>query len=102
MGKSIKIKSFFLRTFVQSGNRQYLFRSFIFFFYLATVTRSFSNVVAVVPNWSGMLGIILLYWVDKAIVFWCGKPARKLGLDGFQVGHSNIRLKRSCAIKVQQ
>ena len=37
------------------------------------------GVVVVVPNRAGMLNIILLDWVDKAIVFCCGKPRRTLG-----------------------
>ena len=37
------------------------------------------GVVAVGPNGAGMLDIVLLDWVDKAIVFCCGKlPARTL------------------------
>ena len=36
------------------------------------------GVVAVVPNRTGMLNIILLDWVDKAIVFCCGEPRRTL------------------------
>ena len=38
------------------------------------------GVVAVVPSRTGMLDIILLDWVDKAIVFCGGKlPGRRLG-----------------------
>ena len=37
------------------------------------------GVAAVVPNRTGMLDIILLDWVDKAIVFCCSKPKRRLG-----------------------
>ena len=38
------------------------------------------GVVAGVPDRTGVLDIVLLDWVDKAIVFCCGKlPGRRLG-----------------------